>query len=176
MSFSLILSSNSSDFTTVFNSIVLQPPYEYESCLLSVDTYNSIPNILEGKNNLFKYFNGNQWKMIYLKTGAYELHVINMEIKQQMNLNADQADLVKISAEISTLRSIVNIYERTGPNQYKVSFEEDTNWQPVTFHAWYTFSRIQYVTKHCRYYANKYHSRQYRHNTRFAPKVLIIAE
>ena len=46
MSFSLILSGNSLDFTTVFNSIVLQPPYEYEAALLSIDTYNSIPNII----------------------------------------------------------------------------------------------------------------------------------
>ena len=126
MSFSLILSSNSSDFTTVFNSIVLEPSYEYEACLLSVDTYNSIPNIVEGKNNLFKYFNGNEWKTISLKTGAYELDAINREIKRQMILNADHADLIKISAEISTLRSIVNIYETAGAYQYKVSFEEGT--------------------------------------------------
>src|SRR5271155_4934808 len=116
MSFSLILSSNSSDFTTIFNSIVLEPSYEYEACLLSVDTYNSIPNIVEGKNNLLKYFNGNQWKTISLNTGACELDAINRDIKQQMNLKADQADLIKISAEISTLCSIINIYERTGPN------------------------------------------------------------
>ena len=54
MSFSLILSSNSSNFTTIFNSIVLQPPYEYETCLLSVDTYNSIPNIVQGKKKSFQ--------------------------------------------------------------------------------------------------------------------------
>jgi len=105
---------------------VLEPSYEYEACLLSVDTYNSIPNIVEGKNNLFKYFNGNQWKTISLKTGAYELDAINREIKRQMILNADHADLIKISAEISTLRSIVNIYETAGAYQYKVSFEEGT--------------------------------------------------
>ena len=109
MSFSLILSGNSLDFTTVFNSIVLQPPYEYEAALLSIDIYNSIPNIIEGKNNLFKYFNGQDWKVISLKTGAYELDAINNEIKRQMIINGDNADAIMISAEISTLRSIVNI-------------------------------------------------------------------
>src|SRR5579863_134564 len=133
MSFSLIFSGNSSDFTTVFNSIVLQPPYEYEAALLSIETYNSIPNIIEGKNNLFKYFNGQNWKVIALQTGAYELDAINNEIKRQMKINGDNADIITISAEVSTLRSIVNILSAAEAAQtagaaaqveYKVAFEE----------------------------------------------------
>src|SRR5579863_7993236 len=136
MSFSLILTGNSSDFTTVFNSIVLQPPYEYEAALLSIETYNSIPNIIEGKNNLFKYFNGQGWKVISLQTGAYELDAINNEIKRQMKINGDNADIITISAEISTLRSIVNILSAAeaaqaaqaagaaAQTEYKVAFEE----------------------------------------------------
>src|SRR5271169_4797553 len=137
MSFSLILSGNSSDFTTVFNSIVLQPPYEYEAALLSIETYNSIPNIIESKNNLFKYFNGQDWKVISLQTGAYELDAINNEIKRQMRINGDNADIITISAEISTLRSIINILSATAVQapgtggaaaaavqaEYKVAFE-----------------------------------------------------
>jgi len=139
MSFSLILSGNSSDFTTVFNSIVLQPPYEYEAALLSIDTYNSIPNIIEGKNNLFKYFNGQDWKVISLQTGAYELDAINNEIKRQMRINGDNADIITISAEISTLRSIINILSAAAAAaaqaagtaaaaqaEYKVAFEAGT--------------------------------------------------
>ena len=129
MSFSLILSGNSSDFTTVFNSTVLQPPYEYEAALLSIDTYNSIPNIIEGKNNLFKYFNGRDWKVISLKTGAYELDAINNEIKRQMKVNGDNDAAITISAEVSTLRSIVNILsaaEAAQAVQYKVAFEAGT--------------------------------------------------
>src|SRR5579863_1919257 len=136
MSFSLILTGNSSDFTTVFNSIVLQPPYEYEAALLSIETYNSIPNIIEGKNNRFKYFNGQDWKVISLQTGSYELDAINNEIKRQMKINGDNADIITISAEVSTLRSIVNILSVAEATQaapavgaavqaeYKVAFEE----------------------------------------------------
>src|SRR5271156_479086 len=136
MSVSLILSGNSSDFTTVFNSIVLQPPYEYEAALLSIETYNSIPNIIEGKNNLFKYFNGQDWKVISLQTGAYELDAINNEIKRQMRINGDNADIITISAEISTLRSIINILSAAqaagaagaavAQAEYKVAFEAGT--------------------------------------------------
>src|SRR5271156_1433639 len=136
MSVSLILSGNSSDFTTVFNSIVLQPPYEYEAALLSIETYNSIPNIIEGKNNLFKYFNGQDWKVISLQSGAYELDAINNEIKRQMRINGDNADIITISAEISTLRSIINILSAAEAAagaaaaavqaEYKVAFEAGT--------------------------------------------------
>src|SRR5579863_7915947 len=133
MSFSLIFSGNSSDFTTVFNSIVLQPPYEYEAALLSIEAYNTIPNIIEGKNNLFKYFNGQNWKVISMQTGAYELDSINNEIKRQMKINGDNPDIITVSAEVSTLRSIVNILSvaeaaeaagAAGAAEYKVAFEE----------------------------------------------------
>src|SRR5579863_3561589 len=138
MSFSLIFSGNSSDFTTVFNSIVLQPPYEYEAALLSIEAYNTIPNIIKGKNNLFKYFNGQNWKVISMQTGAYELDSINNEIKRQMKINGDNPDIITVSAEVSTLRSIVNILSVAEAAEavqampaapavqaeYKVTFEE----------------------------------------------------
>ena len=52
---SFILTGNTSDFTTTFNAINLDENKQYEAALLSLDTYNSIPNITEGKNNTFKY-------------------------------------------------------------------------------------------------------------------------
>ena len=71
MSMSFILTGKSSDFTTRFKSIILDPTKQYESALLSLDTYHSIPNIIEGKNNVFKYYNGETWKNVSLSTGAY---------------------------------------------------------------------------------------------------------
>ena len=118
MSISFILTGNSSDFTTCFNSIILDPTKQYEAALLSLDTYNSIPNIIEGKNNVFKYYNGETWKTITLSTGAYELNAINNEIKRQIIANGDSESAIDINADISTLRSIVNI---DNPN-YKVDF------------------------------------------------------
>src|SRR5271157_4970350 len=109
MSFSLILSSDKSDFTTVMNSIILNSDYQYEASLQSIDTYNSIPNITEGINNSLKYFNGHDWKTILLKTGSYELDSMGREIHRLMLINGEDADAITILPEISTWHSIVNI-------------------------------------------------------------------
>ena len=86
MSTSFILTGNSSNFTTCFNSIILDPAKQFEAALLSLDTYNSIPNIIEGTNNVFKYSNGEAWKTITLSTGAYELNAIKMKLKDKLLL------------------------------------------------------------------------------------------
>jgi hypothetical protein len=115
---SFIVTGKSSDFTTCFNSVILNPIKQYEAALLSLDTYNSIPNIIEEKNNVFKYYNGETWKTVSLSTGAYELNGINNEIKRQIIANGDSENAIDINADVSTLRSIVNI---DNPN-YKVAF------------------------------------------------------
>src|SRR5271166_5055998 len=118
MATSFILTSKSSDFTTCFNSIILDQNKQYEAALLSLETYNSIPNIIEGENNEFKYYNGEAWKTITLSNGAYELNAINNEIKRQIIVNGDSETAIDITADVSTLKSIVNI---DNPN-YKVDF------------------------------------------------------
>src|SRR5208337_2634945 len=118
MSMSFILTGSTSNFTTCFNSVRLDPNKKYEAALLSLDTYNSIPNIEEGKSNAFKYYNGEVWKTIKLSTGSYELNSINDEIKRQIIANGDSESVIDITANVSTLRSIVNIAD---PN-YKVDF------------------------------------------------------
>ena len=77
-----VLSRNTSDFTTCHNSVSLDQNKNYEAALLSLDTYNSIPNITI-ENNIFLYLvdNGKTWKTITFHTGAYELTAINNEIK-----------------------------------------------------------------------------------------------
>src|SRR5271155_2517253 len=118
MSTSFIFTGNSSNFTTCFNSIILDSNKQYEAALLSLDTYNSIPNIIKGKNNVFKYYNGEAWKTIILSTGAFELNGINNEIKRQNIANDDSDSTIDINADVSTLRSIVNI----DYSEYKVDF------------------------------------------------------
>ena len=81
-----IMSGATSRFTTKYSpSISLDPKKKYEAALLSIDLYNSIPNITE-KNNVFRYTpdNGQNWKTILLATGAYELSAINAEIQRIM--------------------------------------------------------------------------------------------
>jgi len=79
----LILSSNTTDFTTYISpQIQFYPHKQYEAALLSVDTYNSIPNITD-ENNKFMYSNdkGITWKNLTLSKGSYELEAINDEIE-----------------------------------------------------------------------------------------------
>jgi len=115
-----ILTGNTSDFTTCHNSVILDPNKNYEAALLSLDTYNSIPNITQGKNNLFPYSvdNGKTWKIIALNTGAYELAAINNEIKRQLIANGDSDSAITVTANVSRLTSIVSIEN----SSYKVDF------------------------------------------------------
>ena len=87
----LTLSGDTTDFTISFQPpIRLDPKKEYEAAFLSLETYNSIPNITE-KNNTFKYStdNGNTWKIIKLPVDAYEYKQIAAEIQRQMVENND---------------------------------------------------------------------------------------
>src|SRR5277367_4352436 len=115
-----ILTGNTSDFTTCHNFVILDPNKNYETALLSLDTYNSIPNITQGKNNLFPYSvnNGKTWKIIALNTGAYELAAINNEIKRQLIANGDSDSAITVTENVSRLTSIVSIED----SSYKVDF------------------------------------------------------
>lgn len=122
---SFILSGNSSDFITVHDSLHLDPNKNYEAALLSLDTYNSIPNIIENKNNTLKYSidDGTTWKTIALNTGAYELQGINNEVKRQIIVNGDDESAINITANISRLTAIVSIENP----RYKIDFSVDNS-------------------------------------------------
>lgn len=65
------------------------PPLELTSGewyvgLLDFTTYNSIPNIIEGKNNEFPVLEGEKWKVIKLPTGAYEIDNIEAYLKKKL--------------------------------------------------------------------------------------------
>ena len=52
-SITLTLTGNTTDFTTFFQPpLKLDPKREYEASFLSLETYNSIPNITENNNAL----------------------------------------------------------------------------------------------------------------------------
>ena len=82
--------------------------------------YNSIPNIIDGENNAFKYSvdSGNTWKTITIGTGAYELSAINNEIQRKMIVEGDfdsnnSLCYITITANESRGTSIIN---RTNTN------------------------------------------------------------
>lgn len=91
-SYTVTLNSNSSILhTTLFPAIHLSKDKEWEAALLDFTTYNSIPNITEGKNNKFYYYksknsNGTVDKpeIVSLSTGAYEITDINNVLQKKL--------------------------------------------------------------------------------------------
>ena len=120
-----ILSGITSQFETYNHGAQLDPSKRYEASLLSLDMYNSIPNIIDEKNNAFEYSvdSGNTWKIITIDTGAYELSAINNEIQRKMIAEGDfdsnnSSCYITITANESRGTSIINV---TNTN-YQVAF------------------------------------------------------
>jgi hypothetical protein len=128
----LTLSGDTTDFTISFQPpIRLDPKKEYEAAFLSLETYNSIPNITE-KNNTFKYStdNGNTWKIIELPVDAYEYTQIADEIQRQMveNNDFDEAKTAfYINFSVCRLSSLIEI---TNPT-YKIDFGVENSLGPT---------------------------------------------
>jgi len=79
----------------------------FEIALVSLDTYNSIPNV-DSTNNSLSVFNGTAWSTISLPEGSYDIDAISSAI------NVPQ---VSISANTATLKSVLTIVA-----PYKVDF------------------------------------------------------
>lgn len=127
MNTQIILSENSSDFTTFLDpAIEFDDNMNYEAALAHLETYNSIPNITE-TNNVFQYSTdkGLSWKSIYLPTDAYEYDQIAAEIQRQMVINGDcdttnENDInFYITFGIIRLSSVIEIKHES----YKVNFD-----------------------------------------------------
>ena len=74
--------------TTLINPIKLDSKRTYKASMLFFTTYNFIVNINE-TNNIFRYSHnsGNDWNVITLPIGSYEISQIDAEIKRNMKLN-----------------------------------------------------------------------------------------
>ena len=106
-----IMSGMKSNFTTKYSPpISLDDSKQYEAALLSIDLFNSIPNITN-LNNVLRYSkdDGNSWVNIELDTGSCELSAINNEIQRLMAINgdydytADNPYYITITANLSAL-------------------------------------------------------------------------
>jgi len=105
--FSILLTSNNSEFTTnIYPPIQLDD--DWQVGLMNFSVYNNIQNIT-AKNNVFKYSvdGGTIWKTITLAPGSYEIDTINSEINRLMTVNGDSG--ITISANTITLGSVVDI-------------------------------------------------------------------
>lgn len=56
----------------IYPPLLLDPKYEYSLALTGFHTYNSIPNIEDGRNKLY-YYQGSTLKTVTIPTGAYEV-------------------------------------------------------------------------------------------------------
>ena len=151
-SYTITHTETKSDFT--FNlspPIHLRQDSQYEAALLSINLYNSIPNITD-ENNKFKYSADNRqtWKIITLNRGSYEIQAINDEIQRVMVINGDfntatdnKEFYISLSADMPELKSIINI---TNPS-YIVDFNVENSigptlgFQPVTLRLGYNKSQ-----------------------------------
>jgi len=126
----LILNGNSNNFTTSFYPrIHLEREIKYEAALLSIDMYNSIPNITN-ENNDFTYSTdcGKTYQTIKLDTGCYELQAINDEISRQMIVNDDynketNESYINITANLSKQKSVIEISHK----DYMIDFNKENS-------------------------------------------------
>jgi hypothetical protein len=126
------MSGNTCDFITSYpQPIILDQDKKYEAAFLSLETYNSIPNITD-KNNKFVYSidNGANWKTLTLEKDAYEIAQINNEIQRQMIINDDynsENNSFYINISHSRLSAVIEI---SHPN-YKVNFNVENSVGPT---------------------------------------------
>src|ERR1051325_7585359 len=129
-----ILTDRSSDFTISYpTTIHLDQNKKYEAALLSIDLYNSFPNITH-ENNVFKYSvdNGSTWKIIKVDKGSYQLSALNDEIQRLMIINGDYDSdndkfYIHIFANISKLTSIVEVTNQS----YQINFSAENSIGPL---------------------------------------------
>jgi hypothetical protein len=115
-SISIVLSSNTTDFTTKFiPQIYLDKDEKYEMALVRLETYYSFPNI-DNTNNVFKYSpnKGNNWYTIVIPEGTYEINQVNDEIHRLMKLNnhwdsTSNEGYISIEPNFATLKAKIRI-------------------------------------------------------------------
>jgi len=156
-SYTIMHTDTKSDFTfNLLPPIHLKQDTQYEAALLSINLYNSIPNITD-ENNKFKYSadNGKTWKIITLNRGSYEIQAINDEIQRAMITNGDydvdnKEFYITLSADIPELKSVINITNRSYIVDFNIenSIGPTLGFQAVTLHIGYNKSHeIVDITK-----------------------------
>lgn len=105
---SIVLSSNESKFKTDFYPpIQLDNDYFHSLALLSLDMYNSIPNIHSNNNNFTYEYNNTKYSVI-LPEGSYEIDDINDYIQNKLIENGHDG-IFKIFANLNTLKCNIEI-------------------------------------------------------------------
>src|SRR6266496_1358864 len=101
MSSTFVLTGVGSEFTIRHNSIILDPNKNYEAALLSLDSYNSFPNITKDINNITQ----SNYKVDFTVTNSFA-DLLGFE---KIVINAGYNESTKIVDIISTNSILVNI-------------------------------------------------------------------
>ena len=108
---------SSSDFTVELRPpILIDKDVDYKVALVTSDVWYSWYNITS-KNNLFRYYNGTEWKRVRVPPGAYNITDLNLEIKRILKANGDDKGGITIQVNYNTLKSRILIKDG-----YKVGF------------------------------------------------------
>ena len=94
-SFQIILSGNTTRYTTNFDSpLTLNANSNYEVALINLETWYSFPN-LDLTNNVLRYSNdrGTTWHEVRIPEGSYKLKDLNNELVQQMRMKRHYNEL-----------------------------------------------------------------------------------
>jgi PHD/YefM family antitoxin component YafN of YafNO toxin-antitoxin module len=114
-SFYISVNENRTQINTKFGPVIqLDKNKKYEMALVSLETYNSFPNI-DASNNKFRYSpnNGATWVDIEIPVGSYEIKDLNDQIQRVMKENGH----ITLESNNNTLRTALEISKN-----YKVDF------------------------------------------------------
>ena len=81
------MKGDSSNIVTNFTALIyLDEDKEYEMAVHGCELFNSFPNIIEGKNNIFMHSNnnGDSYKTIVIPEGCYNLRELNDYIRSKL--------------------------------------------------------------------------------------------
>lgn len=121
---SIVLSSNTTNFTTVFSTPLLTDG-NWELALVNLETYHSFPNVEAIVSDTFRYShnNGREWTKIVIPEGSYELEEIEKyilgELKKRRHWDAvADTSPIRITGNPNTLKCELRISVKN----YKVDF------------------------------------------------------
>ena len=120
MSQTFTLKGRSHRLEAVFTPpIELDPKYDYSLALISLNTWNTIPNIEVGKNKIY-YRENNQEKVLKIPTGSYELEDIETLIHN--HITEPEATLIEKN-RVFSLKPNNNTLKCELKSVYDLNFE-----------------------------------------------------
>src|SRR3978361_2381906 len=106
MSITLTLASRSSELEQdISPEITLDRPYSL--ALIGLYTYNSIPNIEEGRNNKFSYYKDGSLHEIAIPEGAYEITDIEKYLQTSLKSTNNESEVISLKPNNNTLKCML---------------------------------------------------------------------